>query len=318
LANRSDNLPGRESDMQRLGSQQTNQAALFIARSMKVCLAFAGGLLAILFGAGANASETSTSRAEVIHFGEAKPSGVMREDFRAMAGISEVQRDFVLRPQLSIASSSLPTDRIRIPRWMRPASTIESTRLKFDQIGSLSGCTARPYRPSNILGVRAERRRELLYPLVRQAACEAGIPIALMDALLIQESRYHPRATSPKGAFGLGQLMPATAKELGVDRYSLHGNLRGAARYLSLQLREFGRVDLALGAYNAGPSRVRASGGIPRIAETKNYIRIVLANWAALESNRDSSNARPASRSPVRSIWHGDFRASQSPLAKNN
>src|SRR3546814_710119 len=76
-----------------------------------------------------------------------------------------------------------------------------------------------------------------------------------MDAMLIQESRYNPMALSPKGAFGLGQLMPGTAKQLGVDRYSLHGNLRGAARYLSWQLREFGRVDLALAAYNAGPGR---------------------------------------------------------------
>ena len=77
-----------------------------------------------------------------------------------------------------------------------------------------------------------------------------------MDALVIQESRYNPTAISPKGAFGLGQLMPGTARQLGVDRYSLDGNLRGAARYLSWQLREFGRVDLALAAYNAGPGRV--------------------------------------------------------------
>lgn len=292
---------------------------------MKVCLALSGGLLAILFGTCANAGETSTRRAEVIHFastlyptnGEPKASSVMRGDFSAMAGASEVQRDFVLRPPLKIASSSLPTDRVRIPRWMRPDSSIELSRLKFDQLDSLSGCSTRPYRPSNILAVRAERRREHLYPLVRQAACEAGVPVALIDALLIQESRYNPLASSPKGAYGLGQLMPATAKDLGVNRYSLQGNLRGSARYLSLQLREFGRVDLALGAYNAGPSRIRASGGIPRIVETKNYVRIVLANWAALESNQGSSDVRRTSRSPVRSIWLGDFRAPQPPLTKN-
>src|SRR3546814_2976104 len=93
-----------------------------------------------------------------------------------------------------------------------------------------------------------------------------------MDAMLIQESRYNPMALSPKGAFGLGQLMPGTAKQLGVDRYSLHGNLRGAARYLSWQLREFGRVDLALAAYNAGPGRVRSVKRVPRITETQNYV----------------------------------------------
>lgn len=291
---------------------------------MKVCLALSGGLLSMLFAAGANASEASTSRAEVINFegsglpsiGNPRLSGVMRVDFNAMASAGAAQREFVLQPQMEVAASSLPTDRVRIPRWMRPVSAIELARLKSDDLGSLSGCSARPYRPSKILTVRAERRRELLYPLVRRAACKAGMPVALIDALLIQESRYNPLATSPKGAFGLGQLMQATAKQLGVDRYNLHGNLQGAARYLSLQLREFGRVDLALGAYNAGPSRVRAAGGIPRIAETKNYVRIVLANWAALESNHEFSGVRLTARSPGRAIWLRDFRAAPSPLTK--
>jgi soluble lytic murein transglycosylase-like protein len=137
--------------------------------------------------------------------------------------------------------------------------------------------------PSSLLGRTAEERRRLLYPMVQQAACEAGLPIGLMDAMLLQESRYNPLAISPKGAFGLGQLMPGTALQLGVDRYDLRGNLAGAARYLRQHMDEFGQVPLALAAYNAGPGRVRRSGGVPLIAETQNYVRRILMNWRALE-----------------------------------
>src|SRR3546814_17847827 len=66
-------------------------------------------------------------------------------------------------------------------------------------------CAVKPYRPSPILGQRADRRRELLYPLVRRAACEARLPVGLIDALIMQESRYNPSALSPKGAFEIGR-----------------------------------------------------------------------------------------------------------------
>ena len=169
-------------------------------------------------------------------------------------------------------------------------------------------CAFRTYRPSPVLSRGADRRRQLLYPLVKRAACEANLPVGLMDALVIQESRYNPNAISPKGAFGLGQLMPGTARQLGVDRYSLDGNLRGAARYLSWQLREFGRVDLALAAYNAGPGRVRRVQRIPRIAETQNYVRNILANWQMIESNHLSLGSAQPSRPPTQPIWFRDFR----------
>src|SRR3546814_10033684 len=71
-----------------------------------------------------------------------------------------------------------------------------------------------------------------------RAACEARLPVGLIDALIMQESRYNPSALSPKGAFGLGQLMPATARQLGVDRYDLMQNLTGTAMYLAQQLDE--------------------------------------------------------------------------------
>src|SRR3546814_7014431 len=98
------------------------------------------------------------------------------------------------------------------------ANQLASLSLDLPAIGN---CSPKPYLSSGLLGRTAEDRRRVLYPLVQRAACEAGLPIGLMDAMLIQESRYNPMALSPKGAFSRGQLMPATAKQHGVDRYRL-------------------------------------------------------------------------------------------------
>jgi soluble lytic murein transglycosylase-like protein len=117
---------------------------------------------------------------------------------------------------------------------------------------------------------------------VHQAACEVGLPIGLFDAMIMQESRYQPAALSPKGAFGLAQLMPGTARVLKVDRFSLLDNLRGGARYLKQHMDRFGRVGLVLAAYNAGPGRIERTRELPRIAETQDYVRKIMANWTGV------------------------------------
>lgn len=189
-------------------------------------------------------------------------------------------QDWTQPPDAASSSSFL-----RIPRWMRTgeAPTAVWTGRSIPVPMAIGGCGARRWRPSQLMGRTGEERRRLLYPLMQQVACEAGLPVGLFDAMLIQESRYNPFATSVKGAFGLGQLMPGTARNLRVDRYDLRGNLTGAARYLKAHLTEFGRVDLALAAYNAGPGRVRASDSVPSIRETRGYVATILANWRTLE-----------------------------------
>lgn len=100
---------------------------------------------------------------------------------------------------------------------------------------------------------------------------------ALIEALVWQESRWRERAVSPAGARGLAQLMPATARYLGVDPDDPMQNLEGGARYLREQLNRFdGNLHLALAAYNAGPGRVIKAGGIPRIRETQNYVASIM------------------------------------------
>lgn len=120
---------------------------------------------------------------------------------------------------------------------------------------------------------------------ISQAATEAGIAPALLDALVAQESNYDPNARSRAGAMGLTQLMPDTAAALGVQNpFNPIENLRGGARYLASLLKRFGDPALALAAYNAGPGRVeRAGNQIPNIAETQNYVKRVLARFAESE-----------------------------------
>lgn len=99
------------------------------------------------------------------------------------------------------------------------------------------------------------------------------LPKGLLRRLVQQESAGNPRAVSPKGAQGLFQFMPATAKELGIDPSDPHQAADGAARYLLQNFKEFGDWNKALAAYNAGPGAVRKHGGIPPYAETQNYVQ---------------------------------------------
>lgn len=117
-----------------------------------------------------------------------------------------------------------------------------------------------------------------LHPMIDRAAKEQGIETALLDALVQAESNYNPAAVSSKRAVGLTQLMPDTAKSLGVtDPFDPAQNLRGGAKYLSQMIKQFeGDLPKAIAAYNAGPGAVTRHGGIPPYRETQNYVNKVM------------------------------------------
>ena len=113
---------------------------------------------------------------------------------------------------------------------------------------------------------------------VAELAAKYDISPALLEAVVWQESRWNERAVSPVGARGLAQLMPGTARMMGVNPDDPNANLEGGARYLRLQLDAFsGDIELALAAYNAGPGRVIKAGGIPAIRETQNYVASIMS-----------------------------------------
>jgi soluble lytic murein transglycosylase-like protein len=120
---------------------------------------------------------------------------------------------------------------------------------------------------------------------IASAADANGVDRLLLAALVRQESNFNPDATSRAGARGLTQLMPGTARLLGLrvdakrridDRTVPAKSLDAGARYLKTQLDRFGRIRLGLAAYNAGPARVVRAGGLPPLRETRNFVRQVL------------------------------------------
>ena len=116
---------------------------------------------------------------------------------------------------------------------------------------------------------------------IHELAARFDLSPSLLEALVWQESRWRENAVSPVGARGLAQLMPGTARYLGVDSSDPFQNLEGGARYLREQLDRFdGNLEKALAAYNAGPGRVARAGGIPNIRETQQYVAAIMGRLA--------------------------------------
>lgn len=170
-------------------------------------------------------------------------------------------------------------------------STRGQPRLSTGKLGVLDGRAASQYEGSvrlqpNVVTV-PPRVAEGIVPRftgrytgpyldpARNAARRHGIPEDLFLRLVQQESGWNPRAVSHKGAIGLAQLMPTTARHLRVNPADPAENLDGGARYLAAQYRKFGTWQLALAAYNAGPGAVLKYGGVPPYRETMDYVRVI-------------------------------------------
>ncbi len=113
--------------------------------------------------------------------------------------------------------------------------------------------------------------------IIRQNARTYGLEEALVKAVIKAESNYNPQSLSNKGAQGLMQLIPETARQMKVnDPFNPAENIRGGSNYLRLMLDQFGgNLDLALAAYNAGPNAVQRHRGIPPYTETREYVQRV-------------------------------------------
>ncbi|MEI6207607.1 MAG: lytic transglycosylase domain-containing protein [Desulfuromonadales bacterium] len=123
--------------------------------------------------------------------------------------------------------------------------------------------------------------------IIKACSDKYGVSVSLVKAVIHAESGYNPNAVSSKGAKGLMQLMPATAKSLKVaDRFSPRDNVEGGVKYLRFLLDTFrGDISLALAAYNAGLNRVARYGGIPPYNETRTYVNRVLSYMHTYQSS---------------------------------
>jgi soluble lytic murein transglycosylase-like protein len=122
---------------------------------------------------------------------------------------------------------------------------------------------------------------------IQDASARHAVSTPLVEAVAWQESRYNQAALSPRGAVGVMQLMPGTARTLGVDAGDLKGNVEGGVAYLSQMLQRFeGDLPKALAAYNAGPEAVARYGGVPPYAETQAYVRSILGRLALVSLPR--------------------------------
>ncbi|MGI5817260.1 MAG: lytic transglycosylase domain-containing protein [Armatimonadota bacterium] len=168
----------------------------------------------------------------------------------------------------------------RLPTIMQRISTIEA------RLGGLTAGTgtARPVEFATALnravagqatGIRTDDGAGF-DAIIEEAARVNDLSEDLIHAVVRAESGYDPRCRSSAGAMGLMQLMPGTARALGVtDPWDPAQNVHGGARYLRAQLERFGDRTLALAAYNAGPGAVRRYDGVPPYAETQAYVRRV-------------------------------------------
>ena len=179
----------------------------------------------------------------------------------AMADVIELARDgsVIVRAADRPSALQAATDPMSIEYFQLPAEALTVT----------VGSTAPP-----------------AYSAVVEELAEAHqISPVLLEALVWQESRWRPGAVSRAGAIGLAQLMPGTARDLGVNPLDPAANLAGGARYLRQQLDRFdGDIERALAAYNAGPGRVLRAGGIPRIPETQAYVRSIVDRLSLLSN----------------------------------
>ena len=136
--------------------------------------------------------------------------------------------------------------------------------------------------PARSIRVATSARAASFRPDVERAGSQYAVSPALIDAIAHVESRYNPAAVSPARAIGIMQLMPGTARELGVDPRDPAANIRGGTAYLRKLLNRFdGDLVRTIAAYNAGPGAVIKAGGVPKYRETQAYVASVMNRLAA-------------------------------------
>lgn len=234
---------------------------------------------ALLLGLGAVLASPPAARAELIVF----------EDGRVVKAAGYRLQDDELEIQLP-GGGSYRVDLARVERIVDDEVVVSSVAVE-----DLRPKAAAPYDLSF-----SDSRRPLFGTaydsLIEKAARDANLDASLVSALIRAESNYEPRAVSRKGARGLMQLMPATAKRLSVRKpFDPESNVRGGVKYLRELVDRFGhQPELILAAYNAGEGAVETYGGVPPYRETVAYVSRIMSWWQPRSAASPSGGALPA------------------------
>ncbi|MBO0997237.1 lytic transglycosylase domain-containing protein [Bacillus sp. SD075] len=161
-------------------------------------------------------------------------------------------------------------------------SSVEAETKSFLQPGGLTSMNINPISTAHPNNQSAETVTNYDH-IISKAASLYNLPKKLIMSVIKQESNFNPEATSYAGAIGLMQLMPATAKSLGVnDATDPEQNIMGGSKYLSQMMARYdGDIQVALAAYNAGPGNVDKYNGIPPFKETQNYVQKVYGTFSS-------------------------------------
>jgi hypothetical protein len=173
-----------------------------------------------------------------------------------------------------------------------PAPTPKVAKVTLRGFSTASGSkpftTQSPLGASSVMTAEAQANRQKIEVMIREVSGRYNVDPALIRAVIETESNWNSKAVSSKGALGLMQLVPGTARQLGVNNaFDPRQNLEGGVRYLQMLLQRYnGDLDRALAAYNAGPGAVDRARGVPRYRETREYVQKVTNSYFRPGSDR--------------------------------